>query len=106
MLHLQLMMVRRRERLDSPVGYVKESIFFTFVLLWINIPNFWKILQLLNPNFLLVIGGFLLTLSWLVKRLTWIHLLPILLFLSMTLNQPVIDESPTKEGKITSQALR
>lgn len=64
---------------------MKESIFFTFSLLWIKLPKFWKTLQFLNPNFLLVIRGFPLTLASLVKRLTWIHILPILLFLSMTL---------------------
>ena len=62
-------MVRIREILESPIGYVKESIFFTFVLLWIKLPKFWKTLQLLNPNFLLVIRGFLLTLSYLVNKI-------------------------------------
>jgi hypothetical protein len=85
MLHPWLAMVTRREKLNSPIGYVKESIFFTFVLLWIKLPKFWKTLQLLNPNSWLVIRSFLLTLSQLVMILAWIHLLPILIFLSMTL---------------------
>ncbi len=85
MLRLQLAMVIKKGILDSPVSYVKGRIFFPLVLVWIKLPKFWKTLQLLNPNFLLVIRGFLLTLSWLVKRLTWIHLLLILLFLSETL---------------------
>jgi len=84
MLRSWLTMVRRKGRLDSPVGYVKANIFFTFVLSWINLPKFWKTLQLLNPTFLLLIKGSLLTLPRLVKRLTWIHLLPILIFLSLT----------------------
>ena len=85
MLHPWLAIVRRNGKLYTPVGCLKKRILFTFVLLCIKFAKLWKTLQLLRPNSLLVIKGFLLTLSSLVKRLAWIHLLPIPLFPSKTL---------------------
>jgi len=57
----QRVVVRRKGRFESPVDYVKATIPFTFVRSWIKLPLSWKVLQLLHPNFLLVIRSSLLT---------------------------------------------
>jgi len=44
MFNPQLEVVRRKGRFDSPIGYVKVTIPFTFVHSWIKLPLFWKVL--------------------------------------------------------------
>jgi len=70
MLPYPLATIRRKEMFDSAVEYVKETIPFTFFCSWIKLLPFWKFLQLLHLDFLLVIKGSLQTLSPLTKRFT------------------------------------
>jgi len=85
MFHPQLAVERRKEGFDSPVDYVMEIIPFTFVRSWINLPPFWKVLQLLHLHFQLVFRGSLQSLSLLPKRMNYILLLSMRFFLSLAL---------------------
>ena len=85
MLPYHLETVREKRRFESLVNFVKAIIPFTFVHSWIEPLLYWKVLQLPEPNFLLVINVFLQlqNVPLLTKKSTNILLLSSLLFLNL-----------------------
>ena len=80
--HVTLWLRLENESLGILAFYVRICTALTFVLTWMKLQGYWKILMFLSNSFQLVIISCLLTSHWLIKWLIQVHPWLIPLFLS------------------------